>query len=71
VPVGQPLDQAFTPLHHHDGVIELGVEIQGFELVEQVGAGVVQQSVDVDVDHRRSRRPVAPDAPGPARTSAT
>ena len=57
VPVGQPFGKAFAPLHHDDGVVEFGVEIQRFELVEQIGAGVVQQSVDVDVDHRRGAGP--------------
>ena len=54
---GQPFGKALAPLHHDDGIVEFGVEIQGFELVEQIGDGVLQQSVNVDMDHRRGAGP--------------
>ena len=58
MPVGQSFGETFAPLHHDDGIVEFGIEVQTLQLVEQVGAGVVEQAVDVDVNHRRSTGPL-------------
>ncbi len=46
--VGQPLGQPLTPLHHGDGLVQGGVEVEVVEL------GDAADPVGVDVDQRRA-----------------
>ena len=62
--LGEPLGEPFSPLDDHDGVVEVGVEVQRVEFAEQVGGCVVEQPVHVDVDHRRGARPARRMHPG-------
>ena len=48
----QSLNQTLSPLDDDDGVIEVGVEVEGVQFGEEIGA-TIAQAVDVDVHHRR------------------
>ena len=58
--VGEAFREALPPFDHHHRVVQIRVEVQRVEFGEQVGAGMIEQAVDVDVQEGRRARPPRP-----------